>query len=169
MSLFLFSQNSMQLLLFAGDWIRLAPDSTRLCSLRSGSTKGYSPKPPKLIFWILYAAQKLYISKHFPYSKVTILGSPCGGVLVKRKSRTFRLKGKSLAPFGLKRKSDLPVYFKRWTEKSSTSHMSDRQALQHKTVPTQAQQHECVDVHEKIMDVIIVLYEYRNTFQSFGN
>ena len=77
---FLFSQNSMQLLLFAGDWIRLAPHSTRLCSLRSDSTKGYSPKSCKLIFWILYAAQKLYISKHFPYSKVTILGSPCGGV-----------------------------------------------------------------------------------------
>ena len=94
-SLFLFSQNSMQLLLFAGDWIRLAPDSTRLCSLRSDSTKGYSPKPRKLIFWILYAAQKLYISKHFPYSKVTILGSPCGGwgTLVEQVSYCLTLKG----------------------------------------------------------------------------
>ena len=39
-SLFFFSQNSMQLLLFAGDWIRLGPDSLVLFDLKG---KGLMP------------------------------------------------------------------------------------------------------------------------------
>ena len=94
-SLFLFSQNSMQLLLFAGDWIRLAPDSTRLCSLRSDSTKGYSPKPRKLIFWILYAAPN---NVHFKtlslFKSDDFRLSLWWGTLVEQVSYCLTLKGK---------------------------------------------------------------------------
>ena len=104
-SLFLFSQNSMQLLLFAGDWIKLAPDSTRLCSLRSDSTKGYSPKLRKLIFWILYAAQKLYISSTFLIQKVLFWALPVVGYTCRTSLVLFNLKGRGLMVLGLKRKN----------------------------------------------------------------